>query len=202
MYETICIMNPNLATESIEEKINSWKETISSMNGTLDRLYRWGKKTLAYEVKKFRQGYFVVMHIEGSHEIKDELERLFRISDDVIKYQTIKLNDVQLKISRANCEKIEGITTGPTGDAVETTDIAVETATEEPKAEAETAAKEPAAEAGAAAEEPKAEPKAVEPEAIEKPVEAVEEPTVVGEAQPVVEEAPESEEEKPAEPTE
>ena len=99
MYEVITILKPTLSTESTESIINNWKETITSMGGELERLTRIGKRTLAYEVKKNRQGYMVLMHIKGVHAIKDELERQFKISENVIKFQTIKLNDLHLKVS-------------------------------------------------------------------------------------------------------
>jgi small subunit ribosomal protein S6 len=109
-YETVCILNPTLSTEAIEEKITSWKSTISELGGELAKLSRWGKKTLAYEVKKFHQGYYIMMHIQGPHAVKDELERQFKISEDVIKFQTIKLNPVQLKVSQGALERFEAST--------------------------------------------------------------------------------------------
>ncbi len=107
MYEIISILKPDLSTDAIESRITSWKGTISSLGGELDHLIRIGKKTLAYEVRKNRQGYMILMHIHGPHAVKDELERQFKISEDVIKFQTVKLNDLQLKVSRATIAKWE-----------------------------------------------------------------------------------------------
>ena len=117
MYEIISILKPDLSTDAIESKITSWKGTISSLGGELDHLVRVGKKTLAYEVKKNRQGYMILMHIQGPHAIKDELERQFKISEDVIKFQTVELNDLQLKVSRATIAKWEPGTNAETEES-------------------------------------------------------------------------------------
>lgn len=99
MYEVIAILNPNVTNEFVETKISDWTAIIKEYNSELHRVDRWGKKNLAYEVKKFRQGYFLLLHIEGEHSVIAELERRFRISDDVIRYQTVKLNELEYKTS-------------------------------------------------------------------------------------------------------
>ena len=119
MYEVISILNPTISTEGIEEKINAWKKIIDDMGGQLDRVARIGKKTLAYEVKKHHQGYLILMHIQGSHEIKDELERQFKISDDVIKYQTVKLSELELKVSRSTVDRFVSTTPSVKSESVD-----------------------------------------------------------------------------------
>ncbi|MBN1356255.1 30S ribosomal protein S6 [bacterium] len=121
-YETICILNPNLSAEAVEEKINGWKTLIGDLGGEVTRLSRWGKKNLAYEVKRFHQGTFILLHLQGPVQMKDELERQFRISEDVIKFQTVKLNPVQLKISQNAAEKIEAMARTPQKPGAESLD--------------------------------------------------------------------------------
>ena len=103
----IFILNPNLSTEAVENKINEWSKIAEKLDGGFEKITRLGKKTLAYEVKKQKQGYIVLIHVVGSHEVKDELERVCKISDDVIKFQTIKLNELQKQISLETIERIE-----------------------------------------------------------------------------------------------
>ena len=99
MYEVIAILNPNVTNEFVEQKISDWTEIIKEYDAKLQRIDRWGKKNLAYEVKKFKQGYFLLLHIEGEHAVIAELERRFRIADEVIRYQTVKLNELEYKTS-------------------------------------------------------------------------------------------------------
>ncbi|MCD4655575.1 30S ribosomal protein S6 [bacterium] len=91
MYEVIAIMNPNVTSEFVEGKISDWTAIIKEYGAELSRVDRWGKKNLAYEVKKFHQGYFLLFHIEGNPDVIGELERRFRIADEVIRYQSVKL---------------------------------------------------------------------------------------------------------------
>ena len=166
MYEVIAILNPNVTNEVVEQKISDWKGIVTEYNAELHRIDRWGKKNLAYEVKKFHQGYFLLFHIQGEHAVIDELERRFRIADDVIRYQSVKLNEVEYKASvelldqmnsRMNEEKETVRETRQTEEApVETSEEveAVEEVVEETEAVVEeTAVEEPPKEEDADQEE-------------------------------------------------
>ncbi|GEM_PF-231716 len=111
IYEMITIMNPNLATEIVEQRISQWQGIITGMGGQITKISRWGKRNLAYDVAKFRQGIFVLMHVQGEPKVKDEIERQFKITDDVIKFQTVRLDESQLSIAQSIAEKIETSTT-------------------------------------------------------------------------------------------
>lgn len=99
MYEIITILNPNVTNEFVESKISDWSDLVKEYGAELQRVDRWGKKNLAYEVKKFHQGFFLLFHIKGSHEVVDELERRFKIADEVIRFQTVKLNEKEYQNS-------------------------------------------------------------------------------------------------------
>jgi len=96
MYEVIAILNPNVTSEFVESKISDWTKIVEEYDAKLHRTDRWGKKNLAYEVKKFHQGYFLLFHISGKSDVISELERRFRIADEVIRYQSVKLSDPEL----------------------------------------------------------------------------------------------------------
>ncbi len=108
MYEVIAILNPNTTTEILEGKITDWTQIIQGFGAELRRVERWGKKNLAYEVKKFHQGIYLLFHIEGKHDVVAELERRFRIADEVIRYQSVKLSDPEYK---ASVELLDGLKT-------------------------------------------------------------------------------------------
>lgn len=99
MYEVIAILNPNTTNETLEGRIADWTQIVQNYGAELRRTERWGKRNLAYEVKKFHQGIYVLFHIDGKHDVIDELERRFRISEDVIRYQSVKLSDSEYKAS-------------------------------------------------------------------------------------------------------
>jgi small subunit ribosomal protein S6 len=99
MYETIVILNPNIANEMLEKKIADWTQLIQDFGSEISRIERWGKKNLAFDVKQFHQGVYVLFHIEGNCDAIAELERRFRIADEVIRYQTVKMSDIEYKTS-------------------------------------------------------------------------------------------------------
>lgn len=90
-YETIVILDPSLPDESQEQWVSTVTETASREGGQVLDLQRWGKKRLAYEIKKRREGSYIYFILEGSSKIVRDLERLFRISEEVLKFLTVKI---------------------------------------------------------------------------------------------------------------
>jgi len=89
-YETGVIIAPNLSDEEIEQQIRQMTELIASMKGQLLREERWGKRKLAYPIKKFTDGYYLFLDYEAEPEVPAELERRFRQSDQILRYMTVK----------------------------------------------------------------------------------------------------------------
>lgn len=92
-YETIYILRPELTDEGIEKLNGRVKEVLDRGEARLLRHEVWGKKKLAYEVKKNQKGVFVFVQYLAGNAMVAELERNLRMWDDVIKYQTVKLAD-------------------------------------------------------------------------------------------------------------
>lgn len=91
-YESIIIVNPNVDEEglkSLEEKFIG----LINENGKLESVENMGKKKLAYEIKKFSEGTYLVFNFEGKPELIAELERNYRITDEVLKFMTTNKND-------------------------------------------------------------------------------------------------------------
>lgn len=153
-YETIFIVKTDLGDEALAERV-TWVTDILTSNGAeVINVEQWGKKRLAYQVKKQKHGIYVLMHYEGDPKVVPELERNFKLSEDILKHLTVKLEGAQVEKARA---------------------AAVAAVEEEARRAEERSARE-AAEAEA---EPEAEPEQAQeapPEAdIEDPAEATEE---------------------------
>ena len=88
-YESVVIINPNLEAESIKALIEKISNLINN-NGKVDSVEEIGKKKLAYEIKKNKEGYYIVFKFEAKPESIDELERVYRITDEVIKFIVVK----------------------------------------------------------------------------------------------------------------
>ena len=92
-YESVIIINPNIEDDKIKELIECFKKIITDNQGTVTRVEELGKKKLAYEIKKCKEGYYAVLYFESDASVISELERLYRIKDEVIKYITIRTDD-------------------------------------------------------------------------------------------------------------
>ena len=152
-YETIFIMHPESTSTTIDKVADRCKEVVGRLEGKLLKAENWGRRRLAYPVKKNKKGIYVYVRYLGYQEMVRELERNLRLLDPVIKYLTVKVDE----------------DVNPEARPVNTDDISFlpKYEDEEPKVEAAPAAEPKAEEPNA--EEPKAEePKAEEPKAEEK----------------------------------
>lgn len=91
-YESVVIINPNLDEEGTKAVVKKFESLINS-DGKLEKADELGKRRLAYEVKKNREGYYVVFYFEANTSLIAELERNYRITDEVIKFMTIKVEE-------------------------------------------------------------------------------------------------------------
>ncbi len=92
-YETLYLINPNLADEDYKGVVEKFNNLIEKNKGVLIKVDEWGKKTLAYIINKFDKGYYVLLKYCGEPGIIEELKRDLKLDDRVLKHQTIKLSD-------------------------------------------------------------------------------------------------------------
>jgi len=92
-YETTYILRPNLGEEQFTEIIDRTNAIVTNDGGSVICLDRWGMKRLAYEINREIQGYYVYLNYAAPGKTVDEIERIFRIDDRVLRYLTVKLGD-------------------------------------------------------------------------------------------------------------
>jgi len=92
-YETIYIVNPNLDPDSLGEVVAKFSDLIQKLKGYIVRINEWGKRKLAYEVKRFDKGYYVVLDFCGLPGAVKELERNLKLDDRILKYLTVKIGE-------------------------------------------------------------------------------------------------------------
>ncbi len=88
-YESVVIIDPSVEEEKVKDLSQKFTEIINH-DGTVEKVEELGKKKLAYEVKKNKEGYYVVINFEANPSLIAELERNYRIMDEVIKFITVK----------------------------------------------------------------------------------------------------------------
>lgn len=90
-YELILILNPNMEEDALESKVNSVSQFITTREGVISDLQKWGKKKLAYPVKHFMEGNYVLAKFQIKPAKAKELEANLRISEEVIRHLLIKM---------------------------------------------------------------------------------------------------------------
>ncbi len=91
-YESIIIVNPNVdeaGLKALEEKFTG----LINENGKVESVEQMGKRKLAYEVKKFKEGTYVLFNFEAKPDSIAELERVYRITDEIIKFIVVRKED-------------------------------------------------------------------------------------------------------------
>jgi len=89
-YETIFIIDPTGDDAGVEEIIDSVRNLIQSSGYVVRKIDRWGKKRLAYEVKKRKEGIYVLMVLEAEPDFVNQLQRHYQLSEPIIKYMVAK----------------------------------------------------------------------------------------------------------------
>ncbi|MBI3179270.1 MAG: 30S ribosomal protein S6, partial [Deltaproteobacteria bacterium] len=99
-YETTVVVRPDISGDAIEATLDRVREAVSKGGGKLIAINHWGKKKLAYPIKKHGRGVYVHANFLGGRDLVAEVERNLRISDTVLRFLTVKLAehvDPQLK---------------------------------------------------------------------------------------------------------
>ena len=91
VYESAVLINASLEDDQIGNLTNRIKETITSYGGEIVEIEDWGRKRLAYVVKKSKIGYYIIFQYNSPPDLVLKLERFFQLDDNVLRYLTIKL---------------------------------------------------------------------------------------------------------------
>ena len=91
------------------------EEIIGRYSGTLEKTDNWGRRKLAYEIGPHKEGTYVLEHITGSGELMKEIDRRLRVSDQVIRHITVRVDEENKVIERARAVRKEGSSAAPRG---------------------------------------------------------------------------------------
>jgi small subunit ribosomal protein S6 len=90
-YETMIVFDTTVDAQNIQLSLDKALDTIRNNGGTPGAIDRWGKRALAYEIKKRKEGYYVVVEFSGTAETVAELDRILGLSDEVLRYKIVRL---------------------------------------------------------------------------------------------------------------
>ncbi len=130
LYENTLIARPDISSQQIESLSEQFQEIVRDNGGQVAKTEYWGLRSLTYKIKKNRKGHYLHMQLDAPAEAIHEMERNMRISEDVMRYLTIKVNSLDPepsaammgKSSKESKEKIETEGTDETGKGVQKTE--------------------------------------------------------------------------------
>lgn len=92
-YETMIVFDTSVDAQAIQAALDRALETIRSGGGSPGAIDRWGKRPLAYEIKKRKEGYYVLVEFAGETSTVDELHRILTLSDEVLRFKILRRHD-------------------------------------------------------------------------------------------------------------
>ena len=93
-YETVFITHPDLEEANLKKSLKKFKDIIKKGKGKRINEYLWGRRRLAYQIANQNHGVYHIWYLQGTGAILDELQTQFRYSDEVLRFQTVKVDDL------------------------------------------------------------------------------------------------------------
>jgi small subunit ribosomal protein S6 len=105
IYEVLFIADPNLSEPDVDKLTETVQGFAEKEGARTQKVEKWGKKRLAYDVRKHREGYYVLLVLEGRPEMVHELERRMRVTDGVVKFITVRVDEDLRKAERRKAQR-------------------------------------------------------------------------------------------------
>jgi len=99
-YELMFIVRPDMPEEEQDKLISNLETQVGNAGGTVKSVERMGKRRLAYVVRKFQDGIYVMMVLEGEGGMVKEVERRLRVTEPVIKFMTVRVDEEQKRLAK------------------------------------------------------------------------------------------------------
>jgi len=104
-YELVYILPPETPEQQITELHGQIEAVISRMNGAIDHTENWGRKRLAYEIGRNKEGVYVLDVINGSGELMKELDRRLKVMDQVIRHMIVRVDEEKKVVDRTQTKR-------------------------------------------------------------------------------------------------
>jgi small subunit ribosomal protein S6 len=104
-YELMFIVRPDMLEEDQDKLISTLETAVTTSGGNVKSVERMGKRRLAYVVRRFHDGLFILLTVEGSGGLIHELERRLRVTEPVIKFLTVRIDEEQKRLDKIKAIK-------------------------------------------------------------------------------------------------
>jgi small subunit ribosomal protein S6 len=99
-YELMFIVRPDMQDEDLDKLISTLQSVVPASGGTVQKIEKMGKRRLAYTVRRFHDGIYVLLIVEGGGAVIHELERRLRVTEPVIKFLTVRIDEEQKRLAK------------------------------------------------------------------------------------------------------
>jgi small subunit ribosomal protein S6 len=99
-YEVMFIVRPDTQDEDVDKLIAGFEATVTNGGGTIRSTEKLGRRKLAYTVRKFNEGNYILLTVDADGALVHELERRLRVSEPVIKFITVRMDEEQKRIDK------------------------------------------------------------------------------------------------------
>jgi small subunit ribosomal protein S6 len=99
-YEVMFIVRPDVPEEDLDKLVENFTATVTSGGGAIRAIEKLGRRKLAYTVRKFNDGNYVLLTIDADGPLVAELERRLRVSEPVIKYITVRMDEEEKRLDK------------------------------------------------------------------------------------------------------
>jgi len=99
-YELMFIVRPDMTEEDLDKLLAMLQSIVPASGGSIVKVDKMGKRRLAYTVKRFHEGIYVLMVVEGGGAVIHELERRLRVTEQVIKFLTVRTDEEQKRLDK------------------------------------------------------------------------------------------------------
>lgn len=104
-YELMFIVRPDMVDEDQDKLISTLETAVTSSGGLVKSVEKMGKRRLAYTVRRFHDGLYILLTVEGGGGLVHELERRLRVSEPVIKFITVRIDEEQKRLDKIKAIK-------------------------------------------------------------------------------------------------
>jgi len=106
-YELVYVMRPEATEAEVAEMQTQVEAIIQRVGGTLDKTEAWGRRKLAYDIGKHKEGFYVLHAITGSGELMKEIDRRFRVTEGLLRHLIVRVDEADRKAERAKTIRTE-----------------------------------------------------------------------------------------------
>jgi len=100
LYEVMFIIRPDVEDEEADKLIDSLSNTVKTGGGVVKSIEKMGRRKLAYQVRKFADGNYILLTIEVTGPVVQELERRLRVTEQVIKFITVRMDEEEKRLAK------------------------------------------------------------------------------------------------------